>query len=701
VIPAEIERKDFPQGLLAWAGHRAGGVRRLFDDASGRPSGVIVQTPLLKRLADWAGALVANPSQQPKIVLLLGGPGNGKTEAVEATLRALDSSLDLNGALLDAFRPSFASSSGRGVPRMAEIDVATLAGGRAPFRLQIVQDASVQDPDVPSRSRAELLLAELSSARASGGRIIYLACVNRGVLDDALIAAADRGSDDLRGLLEAMVEAVSMSATAPSCWPLAGDPDVAVWPMDVESLLVPTGDLEDAPARQLLTSAVDERRWPTFGTCAAGDQCPFCSSRRLLSGEPYDGSLLRILRWYELATGKRWSFRDLFSLTSYLLAGVPSQGSAGAVTPCEWAAVMIATVAQTPPRPDAAWYRAPFVLMAAQYQHALFGRWDRSLSRELRAQLKELRLDGDPGLMGLYSFLVDRSQLAMPGTLPGQLDSLGEALDPALADPDEEVALSSNTTVQFRDIDARFSQSVRAGLQFLRKYQCLAPAEISVLLRLADSDDKLSDPEVRRRRPAVATRVQSLIRDFSSRVSRRTLGVRNAVVRDAATLRSYERVMAGDAALLSEAVKEVTSLLHERDRWFVVPLNTTFGEPLPPPTRRAVLRTEKQRVRARDASAPGRPVLPLRFLTVGTGSAQSVPLTFELYRSVRELRAGMVPASLPRAVIALLDTTRGRLAGQLVRDDDSLEQAELRVGTRADAIVLEQGEFVIRDGSDA
>jgi len=71
-------------------------------------------------------------------------------------------------------------------------------------------------------------------------------------------------------------------------------------------------------------------------------------------------------------------------------------------------------------------------------------------------------------------------------------------------------------------------------------------------------------------------------------------------------------------------------------------------------------------------------------------------MTYELFRSVRELRDGMRPASLPRPVVALLDTTRARLSGQIVRDDSLLDGAEIRIGLRSEVIVRELNKFIVR-----
>jgi hypothetical protein len=56
----------------------------------------------------------------------------------------------------------------------------------------------------------------------------------------------------------------------------------------------------------------------------------------------------------------------------------------------------------------------------------------------------------------------------------------------------------------------------------------------------------------------------------------------------------------------------------------------------------------------------------------------------------------MVPASLPRSVVALLDTTRAKLAGSVVRDEETLEGSKIHLGIRDDVIVRNFGTFLIR-----
>jgi len=55
--------------------------------------------------------------------------------------------------------------------------------------------------------------------------------------------------------------------------------------------------------------------------------------------ESHLDNLIRILRFYELASGKRWTFRDLFSLVSQVLVGHEEDFVEGNIkfTPCDWA----------------------------------------------------------------------------------------------------------------------------------------------------------------------------------------------------------------------------------------------------------------------------------------------------------------------------------------------------------------------------
>ncbi len=697
---SEAGEYPFPAGLQDWAGNRSGGVRRFFDDTSGRPGNMVLTTNLLDRLKAWATGFPAQAPGMPRVLLLVGGPGNGKTEAIESTVRWLDDALGADGALLAALKTAFSPADGI-APRLVDVDLASLLDRNYLGSLSIVQDASVVT-GVETRTAAHLLRDELRQATALGRRETYLCCVNRGVLDDALIEAIDAGDDDGRRLLEAIARAVSLFPDAPPCWPLRDFPEVAVWPMDVESLLLPTAAGSVPPAKSLLGLALDERKWPAAGSCAAGASCPFCISREVLARDREQQALLDQLRWYEVASGKRWSFRDLFSLVSYLLAGHRTTAKDARLGPCEWAAAQMQAdeLARRKGKPAKDVSTAIFQLVAAQYQHALFHLWDREAGPSLLRDLRDLGLEDDNTAMGLHWFLASRRGQYLPTTIGSSLDGLVRAMDPALATPETEVRVSQRTTYPYRELDVRFSRSVGEGLDYVRRHQVLPRLELDLLERLAALDGELSQDAVRRKRPAVATRVQRLVRDFACRTVRRTLGARSAAVLDGAILVEFQRVTEDPGGNdLYEVSLEVERLLNTQQN-FEISLTTTFGQPLPPAAQRAMLVVPARPVRPLEEDAPDRPARPIAYLKVGSGrSVQAIALTFDLFKAVKELREGMSVASLPRTVLALLDTTRARLSGPIVRDAEILDRAGLRIG--AGGVVVEerrQGFVARREG---
>jgi hypothetical protein len=689
----------YPLGLLDWSGEKAGGVKKLFYAGSGRPAGAVINTRLLELLSDWARDLATNKPGTPRAIFLIGGPGNGKTEAIEHTIGELDTALGTGGALQAEFSEAYLGANG-GSGRLVSASRTKFPSGSRVSQIDIVQDGSEGGRGVGA-TPAELLCDDMQQLLRKSPGQVYLACVNRGVLDDALIRSTERGDADVGSLIKAIVQSVSLGAKGINCWPLEGFPEIAVWPMDVESL-VDEEDGKASAARQILDIATNPIDWPEHGTCVAGDRCPFCTSRKLLSADPHKSSYLRTLRWFELASGKRWNFRDLFSLTSFLLSGTTEVAKADRYRPCDWAKSMLCPTGNDQVKIDTRKVRNLFSLVAAQYQHAIFGKWPTEKASALRSDLRELKLESVPALAGLHQFLSLDSRRGTTSTLRTQLAAVSAYLDPAFAGPALDIALSVNTTIKFEKLDHQFSRSIKEARLYLQRFQCLTILEVDLLKVLEEADAMLSDEAVRRRKPAVAERVQAFIRLIACRVARRSIGLRCGVTKDADVLDEFSQVLMDNKSASQTATRQVEGLLNSKDRRFLVSLNTTFGEPLPPPERRAMLTTDLQRVTAIPISVViGRPRSPVRFLKVGSGDmGQPIALTYELFKATKSLRKGMIPASLPRAVVALLDTTRARLAGYVVRDQEVLQASEIRIGIRSDWITLDNEDFVVsREGN--
>ena len=677
---------DFPRGLLVWAGHLSGGVKRLFDKSSGRPAGSLLQTHLIFKLEGWARDVAEGRVNTPRALLLVGGPGNGKTEAIEHTIQMLDQALGVNGRIIAHLASKFLPDEGEAVPRVVTVDIGELVPRIGSLLLELVQDGTVTAGG-GGLSAAELLVRELSEQISSDRPKLYLCCVNRGVLDDALVHALEVKNDRACEVIEAITRSVSLSSKALSCWPLHNHKDFAVWPMDVESLFtVPEGGAI-APAAAMLDFAINAGRWAGKNACAAGAMCPFCGSQYTLSRGKAKESLLKILRWFELASSKRWSFRDLFTLYSYLLAGHSTVTDEHAGDPCIWAShqVQLDKYCHASTAPKNNELTACFKLALSSYQHSLFHSWDKSASVKIRQYLKDLEVPKSTPegklLHGLLHFLNERKKSYLPNSVESPIESLCTLFDPALANPELIVEVSASSSVLIGTIDTRFSRSITNGIEYLAKYRFLTAAEMELLKRLAKADEYLSDPQVRRKRPTAAGQLQRMLRDFAARLVKRSLCTRSAVVSDYPILSGFQLIVEDDVgSALHEVARQVSGLLNGKN-YFEVSLTTTFGQPLPPQRRQATLVVPKRSVKPLRLSKLGRPRSPISFLEIGLGaSTQAIPLTYDLYKAVKELDKGLSPASLPRNVVALLDTTRSRLAGTIVRDKEAIDSSEIRIG---------------------
>ena len=129
--------------LLSWHGHDRGGVRVPFHATMGKPLGDVVETSLIMKIKRLASDLVNDTPGIPRWVFLIGGPGNGKSEAVETFVQELDSQTDSQGAFINLVAKKFEPDPV--APRRVNVTADELQGSILHERLRgliIVQDAS-------------------------------------------------------------------------------------------------------------------------------------------------------------------------------------------------------------------------------------------------------------------------------------------------------------------------------------------------------------------------------------------------------------------------------------------------------------------------------------------------------------------------------------------------------------------------------
>lgn len=701
---AKRPKFPFPEGLQDWAGHRNGGVRRPFDKASGRPTGGQIETPLTRRLSEWASGLISGKNV-PRTILLVGGPGNGKTDAVEQCIAFLDKELRAGERFFNKFSSQFKNAHAS-PPRRVEARFSEFVskGDRLQnSTISIVQDATERDSSQKKRPE-EILLEEFADISSSQSTSIYIACVNRGILAKTLeLAEKSDPTDGTLDLINHVIECVTLDANKQQCWPIAINSNIAVWPMDVESLLDPRITIEgETVGHKIFKAALKTEFWKE--PCKLGEKCPYCQNRILLEQPDALDNLIKLLFFFELSSGKRWTFRDLFSLVAYLLAGTPSELEVAGRrrSPCEWSELQVNAMVNRPtgsPERD----RAPYLLMSRLYHHRLFPLWP-SLTkgdhRKAKDALNLRTIDQDLAYgLGLLKFTRDSAKAtnSIVGDIPKLIaNKFSTYLDPALLSGNELLPID-DLDMTFSNLEDLFSLSIKEGVDCIKNH--VHPLEQHLLSNLANADYALSDLKKSGISAKSAGLLQRSLKRFSIRLVKRSMGTRHGISKNKHLFQSYSMVINADPKELNNARKGLRKILHGGSTSFRAELTTTFGQP--------VAKAEKQiRLNINTAiSVRPEPIIsddqyPKSYLPFLSIENHFIPITFDLFEALTAIDNGLLTASLHPEVYSLLDRVTALVSGRVVRDKTILfDDPVITFGTSNDSVELINNEFVYSQGS--
>jgi hypothetical protein len=673
----------FPDALLDWKGTERGGVTKLLDDAEGRPLGSVITTELVRRLREWACELVGHSCAEIRSVLLVGGPGNGKTQALEEFVLELDRACGAPGSVLSSIQAA-TTADGR-IPRKLELSVKRLDGST--FVLRLVQEGSIAGDD-SVRDPAALLkedLRQMAAAQIDGEDVAYLGCFNRGIIDRA---GADRSADEnVEDLVDVVLSASGFRAGSDGCWPTRR-PWLAVWPMDVESLVrsVPGGP--PSAIYKILAAALDESAWAR-AECPNPLHCPFHRNRDLLVKPALAGSLVSVLGYYEIVAGKRLGFRDLFSIVSEALAGYRSLAARDGSL-CQWAARQWREIDSTDWRASrdtaANVYMSLWMLLSQEYQQKLF--WDWTLSESLEqswaSAIDQLEHEGLPA-RAVLSCAAGGTGPSAPGTSEqGQriFKQIVTSLDPVRSPIGSGAFLVDRSlwSDSERAVISTISSSIGAAREIYRSFEDASPALVGIL-EILDALDRsaflLATKKPTISQPALA--LASVFRGIASRLLYRQIGVGRGVVANGVLLADFESLCAGGVHAQQrcfELQQDLNKLLSNGSGGnnVAVSLGTTFGEPVGLAERRVTLRVPKGlelkiELPARDPSGC-KPWIGVPIVTSGQSlrSGHALPMTFALFKALVDTRSGLRLGSVSSEVRSMLDGLGARFAANLAHD---------------------------------
>lgn len=678
--------------LLAWHGHERGGVRVPFQDELGKPLGVTVDTPLIRKLRGLAQSLASEQAGTPRWLFLVGGPGNGKSEAVEAFIEKLDVETQADGQLKSLvttkFRPDPVT------PRRVTIESNELPQNnpllqRTIRRLILIQDASAVD--IPDGNAENLLIKDLADLLTSptGQEPIFICCANRGLLARVLSVIRSESEHQwlnkpvVTELLSRLLMATGLGPEAlrtdrPRVWPLDYDRRFAAWPLDLDSIV--GSEDGESPFERMLDSATTQIQWDNVGRCAdcsSKSLCPFYTNATCLRQEDARANLLKLLRHGEFAVGQRWNFRDAFSLCSELLVGQRQDfiGEGGQIHPCEWVHEKVDEIRHGVQLPDKV--KANWGLTIHLYQQSLFPAWP-----DPEESLDARHVARSPLTLSVINMFKERRRLEGTQVRAYLAGPFSVKLDPAHATPVAQRSL-------LHLAEDEFGQSIQQGLNWLGDRMSIVERELLALVTKAEQSWNDAVRESARVQDIVRT-----LRSLSTILVKRSLGVTHGEYLNLEHLNGYEALFR-ESSRLTALVQPLRKLLaSEAGGMFRGSLVRVFGQPLPDGSRDIVVESQLGRVLPRPAprSSDERPGHDIPWVEV-VEDRIPIPLTFDLYVALRLSTEGCDSASFPPHTRAAIDKVRNAIAARLSRDRDGIigGVVAVRVGCLGRLAVNEDG----------
>jgi hypothetical protein len=312
--PSFTSSDKYPDKLVDWAGSAKGGVRLVFSEQNGRPVQSQIRTNLVIKAEGVAQDILTNIAT-PRLIMFAGGAGNGKTDTLEVLLAGICSPELLN-EFKDEVRRRIVASGRKVIFKPSSDDARFFPTSVQRYaRIAFVQDASESYDKAESAS--VMLAKDLESIQSNSVNELLILCVNRGVLYSAANEIKDRR------LIDLILRAIDPINVDMASWPvepvdgLVRADEFYLWPLDIDSIC--ESFTNDESAVQQVLKDLDLRDWSTIQDFAP--EHPLVHSRRLLSLPEFRKAFSKLLREYELISGKNINFRKLFSMTSYLFTG--------------------------------------------------------------------------------------------------------------------------------------------------------------------------------------------------------------------------------------------------------------------------------------------------------------------------------------------------------------------------------------------
>lgn len=669
----------YPEFFFSFSGSTKESVKTIGNNSSGWLGKDLVRTRLLDNLEELAGHIRSGEITAPVCIFLVGGPGNGKTEAAEFFIKQLYGTIP-------PVEPKYA---GRLIFRRA---VSKDVGG-----VVVVEDATELPREMFKSDIIEFALRAKSSSHFKN--FVYLCCVNRGVLADAI----NSNERDLiaTNFISLLSDAVSVGETCSKMWPIVGNPlfslpaysecakSIYVWPMDAESLIDPNlygGEASRTPGYKLLSSLLDYVDAAGCECCDARAHCPFYENLELFRTGKGITDILYCLHAYEIVLGQNILFRELLAIISVLLVDaedfyrIPYGDRTIPVSPCEWVRHHVAVLKSNSTTEKLA---SAFKLASRRYNQVIFGDYSEFKSKEIQALKNNLQkmLDVDEfkSVARLIKAILEVSARRKNSTRAWELvhDDFCKRMDIAMEESlDEleniEIGFCSSTQIGYREALRRGVESTSLKTEL----ELLVAKEDGLGTRSFDVSTEKGD---------ACRRCIQLLQVLGSRMAKREVGMSRPAVYNNQDIAVYEKICFSDAPKeeLDFVKKPLQKILSLGNQFSAHVLQSIGQTRISPKYEFDILVKNKSTITIEKSStlpvtsiAPVNPTpnVVIKY-SYGDGDVKTVriPLTFSLFFALRKIREGLNVASISEQTFVALNLLSSKLLGIVSHHADDPE----------------------------
>lgn len=640
-ITSSIYNNKFPDLLIEWGANKKSAVRIPFDSNSGRPTKDTIKNKLIETIDSW----VDNPEGISN-VLLIGGPGNGKTDALEYIIISLIDKYSLD-------KTSVLNSLNEQITQNKRKLIVDVNKPNFPFvKIVAIPEASTGANGM-SKEKA---LADDFTNYLSDPSVLYISCINRGVLEDLKFLSEHLKINFISELIEEINS--SIRGEGLETWPLEKNEKIGVWFMDIDSMFLDFNN-QQSPASQIMSKLCIKEQWDWYENFPNFmNSCPFYSNFKSISDIKIQKTLNTIFYYFELISESKMNFRNYFSFISSLFAS----NNGISEYPVKFSIDNLNIQNSTFPK-DRNYIKSTLILTFSSYQLRLFREWEETFGDIIKSA-KGL----DIGLLNnLVYALDDKDVKSLIFSFQSEYEKryvkqLTEALDPFYSESSEIVFITECFSLSMADGVKSIENTLSLSEKKFFHYLILLEEELKKQQEIDDNNNKIII-------------VIGVLRVFGAKLATRLVGTKNGHFKNGNIVSEYSQVLEdfqNNKKGLSRRFKKITEskLAYPIHSFGQPKLNTKESVMIEISTSTA-FKLKENNIDFKRSS--------YKRLYFENDNKFIIPLGYNLFKALKELEEKLDINSIDSNVISLIERMESLMYADSLKKSDYFEDLKLSV----------------------